>query len=325
MNRPLIVTVALSAVLLAGCSKALTESSASGVIQKWVDAQEGGIVNTSAGGLMSQMGTEMPNPWAAVGVRRLIKDGYIEEKTSTISYPNFSGEFSGTHLAVTGSVFLDTFTLQASTDRPPRVTGTFKVCFPKTHDTFYGSCVWGSINGTIQKNGTGPSRFSLHGEAEWHPRDDAEMNANPLQFRTDLPGLRDFPFAATLVRGNPDKITGTYGDSPIQLQGRVTGPDIQQEVYTYNWSGKLPKDTFNGQFLRLGHLVVDSCDHLLLVSETVANASCKTHVKLTSGGESIFGNRPTDQVMQAFFGKQPDGTWVGTRVNYSPPQYEMNQ
>jgi hypothetical protein len=29
--------------------------------------------------------------------------------------------------------------------------------------------------------------------------------------------------------------------------------------------------------------------------------------------------------MQASFGKQPDGTWVGTGINYGAPQYNIFQ
>jgi hypothetical protein len=105
----------------------------------------------------------------------------------------------------------------------------------------------------------------------------------------------------------------------------VAGVDVQQEVYVYNWTDKLPKDTVNGATLKLGRLMVDKCESLLLSSETAATASCKTHVQLTSAAEAILGQRPTDQSMGAFFGKQPDGVWVCTRVSYSPPQYNILQ
>ena len=77
--------------------------------------------------------------------------------------------------------------------------------------------------------------------------------------------------------------------------------------------------------LNLGHLAVESCEHLQLASETTATASCKTHVRLTGAAEAIFGNRRTDQLMEASFGRQPDGTWIGTSIKYTAPPYSLSQ
>ena len=60
------------------------------------------------------------------------------------------------------------------------------------------------------------------------------------------------------------------------------------------------------------HWLVDRCDHLLLVTETMATATCNAHVRLTSAGEAAYRNLPTVQTIRASFGKQPAGTWVGT-------------
>ena len=103
------------------------------------------------------------------------------------------------------------------------------------------------------------------------------------------------------------------------------GSDFQQNVYIYTWTDKLPKDTFTGQILKLGHMVVDSCDHLLLGTETTATATCKTHVKLTRAAEVIFGSAPTTNTVQASFGKKPDGTWTGTQIGGAALQYNIFQ
>jgi hypothetical protein len=82
----MIVALLLTTVALAGCSKALTESSAPGVVQKWIDSQNGGgvLVSTFSGELTEQVGTEMINRWSVPDVQRLIKQGYLEEKTVSV-------------------------------------------------------------------------------------------------------------------------------------------------------------------------------------------------------------------------------------------------
>lgn len=303
MNRLSMTILCLSLMVLAGCSKALTGSSASGVIQKWVDSQNGGVVTTFAGGLTNQIGAEMPNPWSAVGVQRLITQGYLEEKKLSVFYPNLSGQYNDIRESPMGLAVLqyqDTYDLRTvSSTSPPHVEGSFKTCVMNNCDT-------GSVNGAVQRNG--PSSLTM-------------------SFNRSL--------VVTLQRGQPDALVGTYnnpanplGQPSFPIRANRAGPnppDIQQNVYFYNWTTKLPRDTFSGPMLKLGHLAVDSCEHLLLTSETAATASCKSHVKLTNAAEVVFGSRPTDQVIQASFGKQPDGTWIGTSVGYSPPQYNIFQ
>jgi hypothetical protein len=181
----------------------------------------------------------------------------------------------------------------------------------------YSDCASGPVSGQIQKNGAGPSNLTFvlrssnfYGQAQ---------NAFGI-----MPGARS-PFRALLVRGNPDVIQANVNGTTIQFEGRVTGPDLQQSVYIYRWTNKLSKDTLSGSWLKLGRLVVESCDHLLLGTETTATVTCKTHVKLTKDAEAIFGSRSTDQSMGATFGKQPDGTWIGTQITYRPPTYDISQ
>ena len=107
------------------------------------------------------------------------------------------------------------------------------------------------------------------------------------------------------------------------LTGSSTGADFKQEAYIYDWTDKMPKDALSAGNLKLGNLVVDSCDHLILSSETTATADCKTHVKLTPTADVLFGQQSTLQRVAASFGKQPDGTWVATGIPYSAPRYNL--
>jgi hypothetical protein len=306
MNRFLIVALLLSTITVGGCSKALTESSASGVIQKWIDSQNGGVVSTSAGDLTRQIGVEMINAWSIPSVQRLTRQGYLEEKIVSVSYPNFSGQYSGVfHQVNMFSVVVSeptvvTIDIQTvSNTRPPHVEGQFKACDGP-------DCNVASVSGSVRRGGTS-----------------ALMLAFPS-------GRKEFEVA--LDPGPTDAMVGHYDASgwghESYLRANHVGPnpsDVRQEVYVYRWTKKLPNDTFSGEMLNLGHLVVESCDHLLLASETTATASCKTHVKLMSAAEASFGSGPTDQVMQASFGKQPDGTWIGTSISYSAPSYKISQ
>lgn len=319
MNRALVAVLPLGLFLLSGCSKALTESSASGVIQKWIDSLPNGPASTPAGALTGQIGVEMPNPWSLAGVQRLINAGYLDQKTMAVSYPNFSGQYSDVREEPAGFVtvrFVDTYDIQTITaTRPPHVEGSFRSCF-------VNNCDAGSVNGFVNRRG--PSFLTLSFRARENP-----LSQRMVTYTRSL--------VVSLERGQTDAIVGNYNmgvENPfvpaksIPIRANRVGPnpsDVQQEVYVYTWTNKLPNDTFNGPTLKLGRLVVDTCDHLLLTSETAATASCKTHVKLTGAAEIIFGSRPTDRVMQAYFGKQPDGRWIGTGTNYSPPQYDISQ
>lgn len=326
-----IMSLCFSTIVLAGCSKALTESSSVGVAQRYIDAQSNGIVNTLAYPLTSRIGVQMTQRCSFAGVQRLLKAGYLQEKTSTIRYPNFSGEFrcinerlnSGGVLGE--SVRTDTLNLQMRADqRPPMVYGTFRDCTPSQISAVSGSCAFGTVRGTVAQTGSGPSHLLFDQTAHWIIAYQAGIDADPTRFAEDSPFNRNISFNISLVRGNPDQIIGDHGGWPMRLQGHAE-PDIQQEVYSYVWTDKLPKDAFNGPSLRLGHLEVDTCDHLLLASETTATASCKTHVKLNATARDVFGDRSTDQVMQVSFGKQPNGTWVCTNLNYAAPPYDITQ
>lgn len=186
--------------------------------------------------------------------------------------------------------------------------------------TEFGNCLTGNVNGSVQRNGAGASQLLV-----------TVTETGPFGIMPNS----TITLRLSLNRANPDILQGTLqppgglfgnpGPEPVRFEGNVTGPDIQQEVYVYTWTDKLPKDTISGPTLKLGHLEVDSCQNLLLGSETAATASCKTHVKLTSAAAVIFGSKSTDQIMQASFGKQPNGTWVGTQVSYAPPPYNLDQ
>ena len=309
----LLIALALAAMALTGCSKALTASRAVTVTQSYVDSQNSGIVSTSIAALTSQIGTELPQRSDSPELQRLIKDGYIVEKTVTVSYPNLAGNFVGSHeINIMGPTRLDdTFQLQTiASSKPPQVQGSFRTCFGN-------SCEAGSVSGAVQRNG--PSNLTLSFQQRENPISDRWVT----QTRT---------LNVSLIRGQPDALVGTYStgnenpfvsaqSSSERASGVVAGPDIQQEVYVYSWTPKLPTGTVDGAVLKLGHLVIDSCDQLLLNSETTARATCKTHVKLTKEAELIFGKASTEQPIQPVFGKQPDGGWIGTSVSYTPPQY----
>jgi hypothetical protein len=95
------VTLLTSALLLSSCSKTLTQSRAVNLSQSYADTQNGGTVSTSIDALLSQLGPEMPQPFQAVGVQRLVKDGYIHEAKVMVAYPNFTGQFTGSHVVTT--------------------------------------------------------------------------------------------------------------------------------------------------------------------------------------------------------------------------------
>jgi hypothetical protein len=266
----------------------------------------------------------MQQRWTVPGVQRAITEGFVQEKVLPVSYPNFSGHFTGSRGFLPGQKYggwNDFLDVSTTPGRPPYVRGTFRTCQAYDPNLFFAhdSCWSGAVNGPVQRNGAGASQLLI--------------TVNGF-----VPGMlpnSTIPLRVSLARGNPDAIQGTLQFpaglagtpplEPVSFQGRVAGVDVQQEVYVYNWTDKLPKDTVNGATLKLGRLMVDKCESLLLSSETAATASCKTHVQLTSAAEAILGQRPTDQSMGAFFGKQPDGVWVCTRVSYSPPQYNILQ
>jgi len=319
MSRLMLVGVLVTGAALGGCGKALTDASASGVIQKWINLQNAGTVSTSVEALTSQLGAERTSAWEAPDVQRLVKLGYLEEKTVSVSYPNFSGRYSGVHHEINmfgisvQTASHDTVDVRTvASTRPPHVEGQFTTCFED-------GCDVASLGGEVRRNG--PSVLTLT-----FPERGGGVLAN-------RPGTRN-RLVVRLERGQADAMVGHYTDSGSGLRGGIfihadhvgpNPPDIQQGVYVYSWSKTLPKDAVSGSMLNLGHLVVDSCDRLLLSSETKATASCKTHVALTSAAAAVFGSRPTDRPMDASFGKQPDGTWVGTGIGYSAPTYGISE
>ncbi len=318
------LSVGLCALTIQSCSKALTASSAVGNAQKFIDDHGDGGVNTFAGELTNQIGAEMPQHWTNSCVQRLIKIGYLQERTATTTYPNLTGEFKGTHTTPFASGFVDTLSLRTAPTNPPRVEGSFRFCL-RPPNTFYGTCNWGPVTGVVMKYGA-QTRLSMKTSMQWIYRSDAEMNVDPLNLPSALGGPLGAvggtsPLAVTLERGNPDNLVGSFETAALQLHGNAAKPDIQREVFVYSWTDKLPRDTFNGSLLQLGHLVIDTCDNLLLSSETSATASCSTHIKLTDAAKIIFGERPTTRSLRATFGKQPDGGWVCVNIEYQAPPF----
>ena len=295
MNRLFATGLWIGIAALCGCSKALTESSAVKVAQQFVDTQNGGTVSTDIRQLTSLLVSEQLQPLQQPGIQRLVKEGFIEEKKIMLPFPNFAGLFIGPY----ENNIIYTFHFQTVAANPPRIEGYYNDCLG-------GACWGGFLNGVVQR--IGPSTVTL------------TQQGGDRIVRT---------LTASLTRGQPDVIAGTLGNitlggqAGIRLEGHVIGPDIPTAVYIYSWTDKLSKDAITIVMFKLGHLVVDSCEHLLLGTETSATATCKTHINLTKEATVVFGNRPTEQSLQASFGKKPDGDWIGTQVNYSPPQYIM--
>jgi hypothetical protein len=300
------VAITLLCMALCGCSKALTESSAVGMVQSFVDLKDGGWTQTSLEILPILMASEQQQQLKQVAVQRAIKNGYLQEKTIPVTYPNFSGQFTG-HRSYG---WTETLTLTTTPGRPPVARGSLTSCHAGEYASQPPFCLSGQISGTVQRNGVGASEFIVAYTGF----------VVGLGFDPKIP-IR----LMNLVRGNTDVIQGVILNESVRFEGHATGPDLQQDVYGYSWAGKLPKDALNGAMLKLGHLVVDSCDHLLLGSETSATATCKTHVNLTEAAKGIFGTRSTEQPLQASFGKKPNGTWVATQINYAPPPYDIDK
>lgn len=305
------------------CSKALTESSAVGIIQKSIDAKDNGMTTTSVIALTSLI-SEQPLRLQQTSIQRLVKEGYLEEKTVQVSYPNFSGHFTSHRGFPPGQQYggwIDDLQIAVSPGHPPLANGTFRTCQAYDPNLFFAhdSCVSGNLNGPVQRSAN--SQFGVTVNS---------IGGSSLDLNSVI------TLRVSLVRGNPDIIQGTLqapnnplfgtpAPQPIRLEGHVAGEDISQEVYVYSWTNKLPKDMIVGGSLRLGNLVVDSCEHLLLSTETAATATCKTHVKLSKEAAAIFGETSTERPLQASFGKQPNATWVGTDFRYTPPTYIFQQ
>lgn len=307
LKRIRLVSLLLGVLALTGCSKKLDESRAVKLAQTFVDSQNGGIVTTSASELTSQLDSEILEPLQMPGMRRLINKGWIEERKIQVPYPNFSGKFSGTLGNPSEAAFAVKYTFEFQTtgaSKPPRVQGSYKDCIQVT------MCWGGSIDGIVRRNG--PSTLTLR-QAIRGPSD------NPKE-RT---------LVASLVRGQPDVIDGSLIEGgpgrPLRLEGQTTGPDIQQEAFTYIRTGSFPKDILDGSSLRLGHLEIDSCTGLLLGSETTARARCLAHVKLSSEAGVFLEGADTKGPLKVTFGKQPDGGWVATSVEYYAPQYSLSR
>ena len=294
--------VAVLALVLAGCSKTLNESSAVTLSQSFVDAESGGIVKTSLMDLISQLDLQMPQPLHMPGLQRLMSKGWIEERKVMVAYPNFSGHFSGPWEG--GVIYsFDLHTDQSS--KPPRVLGSYEDCFPGG-----GACWGGTATGILQRQG--PTTLTL-----------AMVKRRPA----DIPDVKSL--VASLTRGQPDSLSGEIrigpSGSPFQATGKVSGPEVQEEEYMYVKSSSFPKDAFDSSFLKLGRLIVDNCTGLLLDSETVARANCAAHIKLTGEAEVFLPGVNSKGTAMATFRKQPDGGWVASGVTFQPPAYSLSQ
>jgi hypothetical protein len=299
----------LGILAVTGCGKSLTESSAVKLVQRNLDLEAGGIVSTQINALTSQIGVALAEPSRLAAIERLLKEGYLQQKAVAVVLPNISGTFIRTkatiHLNGLDHTFQESFELHMTTERPPVIEGSFRQCEVET-----SSCDIWSIKGVSQSKS---ADLTLSPESSSHG---ANIPAKSM--------------TVSLVRGQPDELLYeansrgiVIGDAQLRAIGHATEPDIQQQWFIYGWTRKLPKDALNGPLLKLGHLVTDSCDNLVLVSETAATAVCKTHLKLTKDAEIIFGNRATNIPLLALFRKKPDGTWSATHSEYRLPAFAI--
>jgi len=302
-----VAMIALSALTVtSGCSKKLTQSRAVKLTQEVIDKSKGGVI-VSIAPVTAVLAQEFSDAAAPVppAILPLVQAGLIRRRTIPLKYPNIAGQYTGTYTSVFNKPLEAKLvvTLQDGS-APPRVQGTFETCAvwvetevhngPITHR----NCGTNNVSGVLNANGATNLIFTV----------------NALEPPTNM--------QLTLTRGNPDDLSGRVHsgstDLPVKLQGH-SGPDIQQSMYMYEWSDKLPKDALvSGYTVNGGRLIVDTCDQLLLQDETKATAICSGHLEPTGAVKTILGDGFKTISIRATYGKQPDGEWVGTAANHSP-------
>lgn len=316
MNRLGLVAFSLSILALGGCSKTLTPSKAVKLTQAYMDSRPASVNIDVFTNLLDR---ELTEPLQFASIQRALNQGLIQQKTVAVTYSNFGGQFEGSYFAfdTTGAKYYHPIrlSLQTTATRPPRVQGIFNIfnftTTPAASESFNGLSQRGSIMGEVRR--TGPSILSLTSEPQA-----SDMYRSP-------PGPEIRPLQATLARGSPDVLVGTLDGAVFRVEGHTSGPDLRQDLYVYSWTERLPNGAVSGSLLKLGHVVVESCEQLLLTSETSAKATCTAHVELTKFAEAIFGSSSTSGPAEFVFGKQPDGDWVTTGVNYVSPTYSIDR
>ena len=305
-NVRLIIVTSLFAVLaLSGCSSALTEASAAKAIQGYIDTQQNGIVMTSIIFLTGQLGTQHTERSSVPAIQRLMKQGMVEEITGTAVYPDLSGTYRGTVGGYYRGNITYTVKLHTTPANPPEVEGEYQDCL------FGRSCWDGTVSGVVEQRAA--STLTLR-----------QISRRP----TDTATVRSLVVSLTRGTNGEDMLVGALREgetsNPIELRGRA-GAQLERKIYVYKWTDKFPKEALQPPDLQLGHLVVDGCDHLLLATEISATATCQSHIVLTDVAKAIWGEKSTKETLQASFGRQPNGKWIGTKISYSPPSYEINQ
>jgi hypothetical protein len=300
-----IVALSLVVAVLSGCRRTFDESRAVKLTQAVIDAKKDPVV-VSIAPIAGTMNREFTDPTIPAELQRPVQGGLIQQRRTLLKYPNLSGHFLGKYFD-TPDVTIQIpheaiLALQlVSNSKPPRIEGTSEMCSltydfgppPRTNRT----CGTWHVSGVLNANG--PTDLTESTEPNTH-------------------------IILTLTRGNPDVLTGVirtqYYSRPVRFEGKAGGPDLEQPIYTYDWSDKLPKDALISAYqVNAGHLIVDVCGQLLLQGDTSATATCSGHADMLSAVKMILGDSVRTIQVHAVYGKRPDGEWVGTAASYAAP------
>jgi len=294
------VFVALATLLaLTGCGKALTPNRARGLVDDYLVKQQ---VMIPVGDLTSRIGPQYPEKVSVPGIRRLIETGYVEEKAIKVSYPDLSGSYQGVWPDAYMGNQPDQISAQISVNaqsRPPFVILQYSI-----HNFSFNSNKTGSCRGIEGDD------FWMDCTGDW--------------------GTRPVRIHVLLNRDNPDVLTGEYTiesafvkQGPMNLHGSSAHRNIEQEKYSYTWTGKVPSGAIMNGAIKLDHVSMDSCENLLLNGETAASCRLKWHSGLDTFRKGVFGRDQLAGEISASFGKQPDGNWIVTTAQLPSAPYSV--
>jgi hypothetical protein len=309
-------------LMLSGCgSKTLTESRARSLVQARMDlaakatGQDGLLVDPYE--LTATLNNRYPQKLTSVGMRRVVGDGYIEEQTPKAIYPDLTGNFHGQWVYpwLSSVSFIVDITVN-SQNRPPMITANYTGrCGGSQLVPTMQNCQTGSCQGLQPEHGV----ISLSCSTTFNSGTTTNvvgLDLNPQADQNRITGNFRLQYA-TVVTPNV---------TPMSLEGAFNRKTIEQEQYVYVWSKKFPADLlFANRFIRLDDAAVDSCENLLLQTETTASCTCKWHSNLSKPLTSMYGKNRLDGTIQATFGKQPDGNWMVTNVNHDIEKYDVSK
>ena len=312
------LTTAIGLMAACGDSKVLTAERAKALAQARLDMTNQGGVVVNVGTLTSQLNTRtLQTPEQLLpSMKRLLDHGYIEQKSYKIIYPDLSGTYTGGWAYPQFSRGIGIrVTLSTDQSRPPNVTGSYTAeCgeFDRGALKRRFDCGTGSLAGSLGRQPPYILNPSNHRAFSVWPE---ELGSFSLMSITLQLGSSDDTLA-----GYFQLISGVQ--NPLLLTGKNSHRNIEQDEYSYNWSQTFPQTFMNGpSMLNLGHGVIDSCDNLLLGSETSASCVVKWHVDLDTPRSALMGPNRVEGTVSATFGKQPDGTWIITSLDLPATPY----